>query len=439
MSDINVTLTSAEVKATLTSTVISVTITNGYEYILPDNVVQDSEYVHTDNNYTTDEKTKLSSIAENAEVNVNADWNATDGDGQILNKPSTFPPDSHTHSSIVNATENNAKVEVLDTGTKVSRNIADANPALSVDNVLGTSNIQEFKQGGSLVGFVDKNGTIGGGVEQTVANKNKYLPLLKDILGNDIAKRFTYYWNGSAYVAHEAYGFGYYALQTNTGVNSNGFGGYALQSNTGNYSNGFGYYALQSNTGVNSNGFGYCALQTNTGAYSNGFGHYALQYNTGVNSNGFGGYALQSNTGNYSSGFGGYALQSNTGNYSSGFGYYALQSNTGVNSNGFGYYALRYNKGANNTAVGQLANGIENATINAYTNTTCLGAYTVPNKSNQVVLGSANVDTVKMGGTYRTPASSTDTGVKGETCYDSNYFYVCIATDIWKRIPMETW
>ena len=57
MSDINVTLTSAEVKATLTSTVISVTITNGYEYILPENVVQDSEYVHTDNNYTDDEKT----------------------------------------------------------------------------------------------------------------------------------------------------------------------------------------------------------------------------------------------------------------------------------------------------------------------------------------------------------------------------------------------
>jgi hypothetical protein len=49
------------------------------------------------NDYTTDEKTKLSSIAENAEVNVNADWNATDGDGQILNKPSTFPPSTHTH------------------------------------------------------------------------------------------------------------------------------------------------------------------------------------------------------------------------------------------------------------------------------------------------------------------------------------------------------
>ena len=52
------------------------------------NFVTDANYVHTDNNYTTAEKTKLSGIAEGAEVNVNADWNATSGDAQILNKPS---------------------------------------------------------------------------------------------------------------------------------------------------------------------------------------------------------------------------------------------------------------------------------------------------------------------------------------------------------------
>lgn len=40
--------------------------------------------------YTSDEKTKLSGIATGAEVNVNADWNATTGDAQILNKP-TIP------------------------------------------------------------------------------------------------------------------------------------------------------------------------------------------------------------------------------------------------------------------------------------------------------------------------------------------------------------
>ena len=39
------------------------------------------------NVYTDVEKTKLSGIASGAEVNVNADWSASSGDAQILNKP----------------------------------------------------------------------------------------------------------------------------------------------------------------------------------------------------------------------------------------------------------------------------------------------------------------------------------------------------------------
>jgi hypothetical protein len=39
------------------------------------------------NDFTTIEKTKLAGIASGAEVNVNADWNAVSGDTQILNKP----------------------------------------------------------------------------------------------------------------------------------------------------------------------------------------------------------------------------------------------------------------------------------------------------------------------------------------------------------------
>lgn len=40
--------------------------------------------------YTTAEKNKLAGIQTGAEVNINADWNATSGDAQILNKP-TIP------------------------------------------------------------------------------------------------------------------------------------------------------------------------------------------------------------------------------------------------------------------------------------------------------------------------------------------------------------
>ena len=56
------------------------------------NFVVDASYVHTDNNYTTAEKTKLSGIAEGAEVNVQANWNQTNSasDDYIKNKP-TIP------------------------------------------------------------------------------------------------------------------------------------------------------------------------------------------------------------------------------------------------------------------------------------------------------------------------------------------------------------
>jgi hypothetical protein len=45
---------------------------------------------NTTASFTTAQETKLSGIAAGAEVNVNADWNATSGDAQILNKP-TIP------------------------------------------------------------------------------------------------------------------------------------------------------------------------------------------------------------------------------------------------------------------------------------------------------------------------------------------------------------
>lgn len=51
--------------------------------------VSDASYVHTDNNYTSSEKTKLAGIASGAEVNVQADWTQADStaDDFIKNKP----------------------------------------------------------------------------------------------------------------------------------------------------------------------------------------------------------------------------------------------------------------------------------------------------------------------------------------------------------------
>ena len=52
--------------------------------------VSDASYVHTDNNFSNADVTKLSGIEAGAEVNVQADWNEVDNtaDDYIKNKPS---------------------------------------------------------------------------------------------------------------------------------------------------------------------------------------------------------------------------------------------------------------------------------------------------------------------------------------------------------------
>jgi hypothetical protein len=41
--------------------------------------------------------------------------------------------------------------------------------------------------------------------------------------------------------------------------------------------------------------------------------------------------------------------------------------------------------------------------------------------------------------TAKTPSSSSDTGNAGDICWDSNYIYVCVATNTWKRSSLSTW
>jgi hypothetical protein len=68
--------------------------------------------------YTTAEKSKLAGIEAGAEVNVNADWNATNGDAQILNKP-TIPSAVTKTSDLINDGEDgvNPFITALDIPT----------------------------------------------------------------------------------------------------------------------------------------------------------------------------------------------------------------------------------------------------------------------------------------------------------------------------------
>ena len=63
----------------------------------PQNLVQDANYVHTDNNFTNAEKNKLDNIQAGAEVNVQANWNETDStsDSYIQNKPENLVQDAN--------------------------------------------------------------------------------------------------------------------------------------------------------------------------------------------------------------------------------------------------------------------------------------------------------------------------------------------------------
>jgi hypothetical protein len=78
------------------------------------------------NDYTTAEKNKLAGIATGAEVNVKADWNATSGDAQILNKP------------VIPSTNGLATTSYVDT-----------QDALKVDKVVGGTSSQFLKANGS--------------------------------------------------------------------------------------------------------------------------------------------------------------------------------------------------------------------------------------------------------------------------------------------------
>lgn len=66
--------------------------TNTSQLTNDSNFVSDANYVHTDNNFTTQEKDKLNGIASGAEVNVQSNWDETDtsSDSFIQNKP-TIP------------------------------------------------------------------------------------------------------------------------------------------------------------------------------------------------------------------------------------------------------------------------------------------------------------------------------------------------------------
>lgn len=93
------------------------------------------------NSYPTADATKLAGIEIGAEVNVNADWNATSGDGQILNKPTTIAGYGITDAVSVSSLQNGTLIYNAATGSS-NAYIVNITPAISAYTVGMTVNFK---------------------------------------------------------------------------------------------------------------------------------------------------------------------------------------------------------------------------------------------------------------------------------------------------------
>lgn len=99
--------------------------TSSVQYIQnkPQNLVQDADYVHTDNNFTDADKSKLTGIESGAEVNVQANWTEADSssDAYIQNKPANLVQDAdytHTDNNFTDAEK--SKLAGIESGAEAN-------------------------------------------------------------------------------------------------------------------------------------------------------------------------------------------------------------------------------------------------------------------------------------------------------------------------------
>lgn len=145
------------------------------------NYVVDSNYVHTDNNFTTTEKGKLAEIEEGAEKNVQPDWNETDTDSNsyINNKPSKLSDFTNDEGFIDNEVNNllnyYSKTEIDELKARYDESLRSDNTkfptyeydgltlkACSIRNYIGTSYstcLSTYSKTGTPINYVYQDGS----------------------------------------------------------------------------------------------------------------------------------------------------------------------------------------------------------------------------------------------------------------------------------------
>lgn len=174
------------------------------------NFVSDANYVHTDNNFTTQEKDKLNGIASGAEVNVQSNWDETDtsSDSFIQNKPtiptatsqlnndSNFVSDAnYVHTDNNFTSQDKTKLESVEQGAqvnvieKVQQNGVDLNIENKTVNVTVPTKTSELENDSDFVTSADipEGGIVDTELSSTSTNpvQNKAIKQETDkILGN---------------------------------------------------------------------------------------------------------------------------------------------------------------------------------------------------------------------------------------------------------------
>ena len=138
----------------------------------------------SDVNFTSALNTKLTGIATGAEVNVNADWNASSGDSQILNKPTipVIPTGTENQIPVYNSSGalaattplipvDTSSIDVATSGDNVTFSVI---PTYIQRRVSGActagSAIREIAEDGTVTCETDDNsGGSGGGVFETLS------------------------------------------------------------------------------------------------------------------------------------------------------------------------------------------------------------------------------------------------------------------------------
>lgn len=212
--------------------------------------------------------------------------------------------------------------------------------------------------------------------------------------------------SGTTFQASHNVGFGYYSLFTNT---------------SGSYNTAVGSVASYKNTtGLNNASLGYGALYfSTTGSYNTALGTNAISFN---------------GSSSYNTAVGESAL-------------YDLLSGAGANTV-IGYNTGRgIETGVNNTIIGANVTGLSSSLSNNIIIADGAGNQRINVDSAGDVGIATNDPTEKLDinsnniriRTAKTPASAADTCDQGEIAWDTDYIYICTATNTWKRSAITTW